>query len=59
VEFEKQDLRVRVGCAVVSDVTNYSTEIRHLNTPRTLKTKTRSSSRTAIFVAKFNLQPNR
>jgi hypothetical protein len=31
VEFEKQDVRVRVGGAVVSDVTNYSTEVRHLN----------------------------
>jgi len=25
VEFEKQDVRLRVGSAVVSDVTNYST----------------------------------
>jgi len=32
VEFEKQDERVRVGCAEVSYVTNYSTEDRHLNT---------------------------
>jgi len=60
VESEKQDVRVRVGFAVVSDVTNYSPEVRHVNTPRTLKMKTHSSSLSAIFVAtrKFNFQSN-
>jgi hypothetical protein len=32
VVFEKQDARLRVGSAVVSNVTNYSTVVRHLNT---------------------------
>jgi hypothetical protein len=32
VKFEKQDVSVRDGCAVVSYVTNYSTEVRYLYT---------------------------